>query len=200
MRRFHFILLSLIILMPAIPASAQFRYGFRFGANMADARLSHAPGYSIENKSGFSGGIIFEYQMPTSGLAFDAGLMYKFYNVKIQEDGTQAMSMGRNHLEVPVHVKYKFWISKFHDLFGPLVYTGPSLVFRVDDNQMHGINAKGVQPGWDVGIGFDVINFLQITGGYHFALGNALGSVEGAPDAKLRTNGWNVSLALLFDF
>ncbi len=55
-------------------------------------------------------------------------------------------------------------------------------------------------PGLDVGIGFDVINFVQLTAGYRFGLGNACHNLPGFPDATLLTDSWNVSATILLDF
>ncbi len=45
-----------------------------------------------------------------------------------------------------------------------------------------------------------LINFIQVTAGYRFGLGNAVKSFPDRSDAVMRTNGWNLSVSLLFDF
>ena len=194
------VILAGMIILCAVSSSAQLRYGFRFGGTFADARLKNAPDYSFVNRSGFSGGIDFEYQSPLSGLAADIALLYTRYNTRLKCNGDDARSFGRNFIEVPLHLKYKFWLPSFHNLVGPMVYTGPSLFFRLDNNHDMPIATKAVQPGWDVGVGFDIVNFIQITGGYRFGLGNNLKNLSGCPDAKMFTNGWNVAATFLFDF
>lgn len=189
-----------VIIATASSASAQFRYGFRLGASFADARLKNAPGYSLVNRSGFEGGIAFEYQHPSSGLAADIAILYNRYNVQLKAPDGATGSFGRNYLEIPLHVKYKFWLSSFHDLFAPLIQTGPSFLMRLDDNHGRAVSTNGIQPGWDVGVGIDIVNFIQITGGYRFALSNSVKSFTGCPDASIRSNGWNVAATILFDF
>lgn len=188
------------ILFLSLAANAQLRYGFRLGGSFADARLENAGSNTLSNKSGFSGGLMLEYQMPKCGLAADIAVLYTRFNTAPLIDGRREECFGKNFIEIPLHVKYKFWLSKFHDLFGPLVYTGPSVMIKAGGNSASPLASHSVLPGWDVGIGFDIVNFIQITGGYRFGLGNALKSSSEYPDARLRTNGWNVAANLIFDF
>lgn len=182
-----------------IPASAQLRYGVRLGGSIADGRIKNAEGYDMKNGSGFSGGFVLEYQLPACGFAPDIALIYTRYNSRVKASGGHTFDSGRNFIEVPVHLKYKFWLGSTHDLFAPMIYTGPSLAFRTGGGD-HLCESEEFQPGWDVGVGFDIINFIQVTGGYRFGLGNSLKSLEGFPDATVHSNGWNISATLLFDF
>lgn len=196
----QFLLLISILACCTGMASAQLRYGFRFGGDIAAARLSGVRNASLSNKSAFSGGIVLEYQMPRCGFAPDIAVLYTRYNTRLSEEGESPVSFGRNFIEVPLHLKYKFWMKSFHDLFGPMVYTGPSVAFRIGNDANAPLSSNKVQAGWDVGIGFDIVNFIQISGGYRFGLGNAIDCYPGNPDALLRTNAWNISATLLFDF
>lgn len=194
----------LFILLTAVfstgHSDAQLRYGFRFGGDFAKATLKtpetrsgveNAP--HLDNRSGFSGGLMLEYQFPKCGFAPDIALLYTRYNTRLVRPGSEPASFGRNFIEIPIHLKWKFWIPQTKNLFAPMIYTGPSFMFRLDHNKTH-----VVQPGWDLGIGFDIINFIQITAGYRFGLGNAIPNE--ADNFCLHTNGWNVSANILFDF
>ncbi len=193
-------LMLLLLCASASTAEAQLRYGFRFGGDIAAGKLSEVKDASMRNGGGFSGGLDLEYQMPTSGLAADIALLYTRFNTRLKEEGKSPESFGRNFIEVPLHFKYKFWLKSVHDLVAPMIYTGPSIFFKVGNESYAPLTSKKVQPGWDLGIGFDVINFIQITGGYRFGLGNAVKEYTAHSDAVLRTNAWNISVTLLFDF
>lgn len=167
------IIFILFILGAHAVAPAQLRYGFRFGGMFSD------PAHGLVRSSGFSGGMDLEYQFPKCGFAPDIAILYTRYN-------------RYNTIEVPLHLKYKFWIAKTHDLFAPMIFTGPSMMCRLGSSSP----SKVIQPGWDAGIGFDIINFIQITAGYRFGLGNA----SKVPGTSYRTNGWTVAATILFDF
>ena len=193
-------LIIFLFIAIAFSSQAQLRYGFRFGGDFAAASLKNAPDYSLVNGSGFTGGLMLEYQFEKNGFAPDIALTYARHNTRLSFNDEKPFSFGRNFIDVPIRFKYKFWLKSTHELFAPMIYTGPLLSFRVDHNKAFPLKSKVFQPGWDVGIGFDAINFIQITAGYRFGLGNAADSFSGCPDAVLHTNGWNITANILFDF
>ncbi len=212
---------------------AQLRYGFRFGGDFASASLGNNSDLEgppsvytgaalkevrLDNRSAFSGGLMLEYQFEKCGFAPDIAVLYTRYNTRIIPPDEKPKSLGRNFIEIPLHLKWKFWIPQTKNLFAPMIYTGPSVMFRLghDDGYIYrGIygpdysgaqftdfmptqfKTRTVQAGWDLGIGFDIVNFIQLTAGYRFGLGNALSSPS---HMTLRTNAWNLSANILFDF
>lgn len=192
--------IMLMVFGIGMSADAQLRYGFRFGGEFASASLKDAGSYFMRNRSGFSGGLDFEYQMPRCGFAPDIAVLYTRYNTQLESTETGQHNSGRDFIEVPLHLKYKFWLKSMKELFAPMVYTGPSVMFRVGDGDSDVLKSKRVQAGWDVGVGFDIVNFIQISGGYRFGLGNAVDSFAGYPEATMRSNGWHVAATILFDF
>ena len=203
MKRAQIALIAAIMVMAlctTLKAGAQLRYGFRFSGEFASASLKGADGYAVDNKSGFSGGLALEYQMPSNGFAVDIAALYTRYNTRLKAPEGRLSSFGRNFIEVPVHFKYKFWLKPVHELAAPFIYAGPSFLFRLDHDGSIPLATDRVQPGWDGGIGVDIVNFIQISGGYRFGLGNAVNSWALQQEPVLRTNGWNVAAAILFDF
>lgn len=180
--------------------SGQLRYGFRFGGDFAAASLRGAEGYSLVNRSGFTGGLDLEYQFEKFGFAPDIAVLYGRHNTRLKLRDETPHSFGRNFIDVPLRLKYKLWLRSTHDLFAPMVYTGPLFSFRLDHNDTFPLKSKVFQPAWEVGLGFDVINFIQLSGGYRFGLGNSVEDFSGFPLATLHTNGWNFSATILFDF
>ena len=199
MKKKHILLLLMAVLLSSLSAAAQLRYGFRLGGSFAKASISDAPGMSIKNGSGFSGGLLLEYQMESCGFAPDIAVLYTRYSSRLMDEVSGPAKIGRNFIEVPLHLKYKFYLSSTNNLVAPMVYTGPSLLFRLGKANPEQMQTKAMQPGWDLGIGIDIINFIQLSAGYRFGLGNAL-SQSAVPGACLHTNGWNVSANIIFDF
>lgn len=197
------IALAALLALGAQSSEAQLRYGFSFGGMIADARLSGAPGCGLDNRSAFRGGFIFEYMLPNSGLGADVSLMYSRYNTRLtgtRDDG-RPRSFGRNFIDIPLNFKYKFWLSGISGVAAPMIVTGPDFMIGVNDSHKGmSLKTKRLQPGWNVGLGIDIINFIELSGGYRFALGNSVDSFDGCPDARLRCNGWYVNAVMLFDF
>ena len=193
------LIILLVIILMSLSATAQFRYGFRLGGSFAKASLSDAPGMSMKNGSGFSGGLLLEYQMESCGFAPDIAVLYTRYSSRLIDEVSGPVKLGRDFIEVPLHLKYKFYLSSTNNLVAPMIYTGPSLLVRLGKGNPEQLSTKSLQPGWDVGIGLDIINFIQLSAGYRFGIGNAV-SQSAVPGACLHTNGWNVSANIIFDF
>lgn len=199
MKKKNCLLLLMAILLSSLSASSQLRYGFRLGGAFAKASIVNAPGMSMKNGSGFSGGVLLEYQMESCGFAPDIAVLYTRYSSKLMDEVSGPAKIGRNFIEVPLHLKYKFYLSSTNNLVAPMVYTGPTLLCRLGKANPEQMHTKAVQPGWDLGIGLDIINFIQLSAGYRFGLDNTL-SQNAVPGACLHTNGWNVSANIIFDF
>ncbi|MCH5233635.1 MAG: outer membrane beta-barrel protein [Muribaculaceae bacterium] len=197
---FKILFVFLIFGLCSASGVAQLRYGFRLGGDFAATRLTDAEGYSLVNKSGFSGGLILEYQFSKNGFAPDIGLLYGRHNTRLRYENNNPFGFGRNFIDIPIHLKYKFWLKPTHNTVAPLVYAGPTFSFKLDHKGSQPLDTKIFQPTVEVGIGFDIVNFIQITAGYHFGIGNAVKSFDMLPDARITTNGWNLSANLLFDF
>ncbi len=199
MKRNYCMLVLLVVILTSLSASSQLRYGFRLGGAIAKASLTGAPGMSMKNGSGFSGGLLLEYQMESCGFAPDIAVLYTRYSSRLIDEVSGPAKIGRNFIEVPLHLKYKFYLSSTNNLVAPMVYTGPSLLVRLGKGNPEQMSTKSVQPGWDLGIGIDIINFIQLSAGYRFGLGNAV-SDSAVPGTCLHTNGWNVAANIIFDF
>lgn len=194
------LLFLLLLFTGVLSTSSQLRYGFRFGGDFAASRLKNVPGYSIKNGSGFAGGLMLEYQFEKFGFAPDIAVTYGRHNSRLKPKEGEPFSYGRNFIDIPIRLKYKFWLKSTKDLFAPMIYTGPVFSCRLGHDKEEILQTKGFQPGWDVGVGFDAINFIQITAGYRFGLGNAVKNFADVPDAVLKTDGWNLSVNIIFDF
>lgn len=199
MKKNYCLLILLTLFLTSLPATAQLRYGFRLGGSIAKATLSDAPGMTMRNGSGFSGGLLLEYQMENNGFAPDIAVLYTRYSSRLIDEVSGPARLGRDFIEIPLHLKYKFFLSSTNNIIAPMVYTGPSLLIRLGKGNPEQMSTKSVQPGWDLGIGLDIINFIQLSAGYRFGLGNAV-SQSVVPGVCLHTNGWNVSANLIFDF
>lgn len=199
MKNKNCLLLIMAALLTSLCAEAQLRYGFRLGGTFATPSLSDAPGMSMKNGSGFSGGLFLEYQMESNGFAPDIAVLYTRYSSRLMDEVAGPAKIGRNFIEVPLHLKYKFFLSSTNHLLAPMVYTGPSMLVRLGKGNPEQMSTRSVQPGWDLGLGIDIINFIQLSAGYRFGLGNAV-SRSAVPGTCLHTNGWNVSANIIFDF
>ena len=172
------ILIALCLLLSTIAAQSQLRYGILLGGE-----FTRPTGNTAAGGSGFTGGLQLEYKLPMCGLAFGTSATYQRRTINAGE------KLGGDFIAVPVAVKYKFPLPIFKELAGPLLFTGPNFAWRVSDAE-----GKNFHLGWDVGIGIDIINFIQLTAGYRFGINNVY-----TPTATIRDSGWFFNAGLLFD-
>lgn len=197
--------ISALVLTGAVALSthAQWRYGVRAGGDISTARLSHAPNGKLQRGSGFSGGLTLEYHF-LEPLAADVSILYTRMPNKMADglDSDMIQRVGSDYLQIPLTVKYKHWLPSTRNLAAPYLFTGPDMMVRLDGDKTH--DMRRFMPGWQIGIGFDVINFIQIQAGYRFALTDAfpshdyVGAHVKAP--SMRTDAVTISAAILFDF
>lgn len=191
-------LMLLILLMGIGAAQAQFRFGVKAGANFNKLDLeSFGANFETDNGAGFTGGVMTEFQVPIVGLCFDASLMYTRMNGSI--DGVQS-SEAKNFFQIPINIKYKFDLPVVGNLVAPYIFTGPDFAFKLggDDDVF---KTKTFQCAWNVGIGVELINHLQIGGSYGFGINNICDEVIGInvnDNIKTHNNYWTLTAAWLF--
>lgn len=206
----RFLAVVAIVAMTCGAANAQFRFGIKAGANFNSLKLSD-PVSSLkpDNGTGFTGGVMTEFQVPIIGICADASLMYTRMNAKV--DGvdpanssdllSETTSGARNFFEIPVNIKYKLSLPAVSSIVAPYAFTGPSFAFKLGGNN-DVFKTKTFQCAWNVGIGVELIRHLQISGSYAFGINNVMDKmVDGintTSDIKLRNNYWTVSAAWLF--
>lgn len=201
MKRILIALMALVLTAGA--ASAQVRFGIKAGANFNKIRVKDG-NLDPANSCGFNAGVMTEFTVPIVGLNFDASLLYSRMN---NETGGKVIDgktkYGKNFLEIPINIKYKFNIPMVSGIVAPYIFTGPSFAFKLDKT----ILDRTFQSTWNVGIGVQLIRHLQISGSYGFGMNNIMQKVltQEAPGADLTSaqikaynNYWTVSAAWLF--
>lgn len=210
--RFNFVrisgvalILMSVMLMP-FATKSQFRYGIRVGGEINTSHLTGATDFSIKHGSGFSGGFTFDYMSESIGLGADISLLYTHGATRIHcgdpHSATREYQLGNDFIQIPLHAKYIFPLKTTGKIAGPFIYTGPTLLMRLDgDADGSPVSTRRLQPGWDLGAGFDIVNFIQLSAGYRFGLSDAFHGYKGLDgDSRLRNDGVTISVALLFDF
>lgn len=167
------------------PVSLRFKIGGVFE--------TPTPTHLWDGGSGFAGGVTCEWQSSSSGIAVGASLNYERRTMNYAGDALTLIGYeppqdaGGDFLALPIDVKYKFMLPALKELAGPYVLTGPDIALRLSKG-----GGRQAHVGWNFGVGFDIINHFQVSGGYRLGL-NKL-DYDGLRDS----GGW-VSVAVLFD-
>lgn len=185
--------------------SAQARFGFgpKVGMNFSELHISGG-NYDSKNRCGFTGGVTAEYIAPFLGLGADISLMYAHQKTSVERtDGIYSYKedVSGNFFEIPLHVKYELSIPAISNILAPYIYTGPSVAFKLGGDDSYA-NTKKTQWGWDLGLGIQLINHLQIGAGYTFGINKiakqAYNDLNTGHDIKVKNNYWTVTAAWMF--
>ena len=201
------IMLALMVAIVGISsANAQFRFGIKAGMNINKIHFSDVnKNLQPDNSCGWNAGVMAEFTVPIVGLCFDASLLYSRMNNAISDDVDGAakdvtdsdMTYGKNFLEIPLNIKYKFQIPVVASIIKPYLFTGPSFAFKLDKSIMD----KTFQAAWNVGVGLELFRHLQIAGSYGFGMNNVakeLFNEANVETLKAKNNYWTISAAYLF--
>ena len=201
------IMLALMVAIVGISsANAQFRFGIKAGMNINKIHFSDVnKNLQPDNSCGWNAGVMAEFTVPIVGLCFDASLLYSRMNNAISDDVEGAakdmtdsdMTYGKNFLEIPINIKYKFQIPVVASIIKPYLFTGPSFAFKLDKSIMD----KTFQAAWNVGVGLELFRHLQIAGSYGFGMNNVAKEVFNEANVetlKAKNNYWTISAAYLF--
>lgn len=199
MKSYKKILLTLLIAVVSMGmAQAQLRFGIKAGLNLNSLHLNSAPAtFSKDNKCGYTVGLMTEFKVPLIGLCFDLSAMYTRMNTDIDENNVD-QKIGKDFLEIPINIKYKFGLPVVGNFFTPYIFTGPDFAFKLNKNTGHALKTKTCQTAWNVGLGFELLKHLQISGSYGFGMNNVAKHWTNAENIKVKNNYWTVTAAYLF--
>lgn len=203
----------LAVLVSSLSANAKFGIGPKVGVNINKLSFSGKNVakdlLSSDNRAGFNVGLTAEYIAPVLGLGADISLMYAYqsttvgYNFNVPGMGSlkDSEKIHGSFFEIPLHLKYKLSIPAAEKIVAPYLYTGPSVAFKLSGGDSYG-STKKTQWGWDLGLGLQLIQHLQIGAGYTFGINKVAGIVDGdlntSGDIKVKSNYWSVTAAWMF--
>lgn len=199
----------LVVLTAVVPAQAQFKFGIKAGLNVNKIHFNKSILNDMENNStGWTAGVMAEFNVPVIGLALDASLMYTRMNnstgdiISTDNAGNpsemdNAKIYGKNFIEIPINVKYKFSIPVVASIFKPYVFTGPTFAFKLDKGY-DDLSTRTTQVAWNVGLGLEFLSHLQIGASYGFGINDIAKHWIEVSDMKMRNNYWTVTAAYLF--
>lgn len=221
-----FALAALLVAGSAGLAQAgQFSFGVKAGLNVNKLKFNEDIA-SASNSCGWTAGVMADFTVPIIGIGADVSLMYSRMNNAsdvnysgVQPlppvlDGTTVVTptdnvYGKNFLEIPVNIKYKFTIPVVASIIKPYVFTGPQFGLRLDKNVkdvLHNIESRTFQMNWNIGLGVELIGHLQVGASYGIGCNSVVKSLVtsttgiNASDEpyKVKNNYWTVTAAWLF--
>ena len=204
------ILLAVMVLI-AVPAKSQIKFGIKGGLNISSVHFNKDL-VGKDNVTGFNIGPMVEVMAPIMGVGFDAAILYsqKGIGVKSEKDikkglettsvGGVKTSMKTDYIDVPVNLKWKFGLP----IIKGYLAAGPYVGFRVGGDKLWDIpgsvgdqlKAKSFNAGLNLGAGVELIKHLQV--GFNYVLGLTDDYSASKLELNGKNRGWSITAAILF--
>lgn len=188
-----------LILAAAAPASAQFRWGIKAGATVNKLSFDKDV-ISSDNRTGFTGGLMFEFTAPLIGIGMDASVLYanRSFEYTYDNNGVTATDhKTRSYIDIPLNLKYKLGLPGIGKFITPFVTTGPDFSFLCSKKNIeNAFKNKSFDFAWNFGLGVQFLNKLQLAANYGLGITNSVSGNDAMYDSKNRT--WTITAAWLF--
>ncbi len=203
------------IVLAALPAAAQFRFGPRVGVEVNSMRLNSSV-FDNDNRAGFTGGVQAEFTIPIVNLAFDLSVMYvhRVGDSSLKNttgnnpDDEQLLNSSRfknrDYIEIPLNFKYKIGLPIVGKVFAPYIFTGPSVAFLTSKRAItDAYKNKAVDVAWNFGLGVQLFTHLQVGASYGLGITKTveklnLGGITSGTPIEGKNNYWTITAAWLF--
>lgn len=193
--------LAALMLLTAVPASAQLKWGVKAGLNITKPSLSMDI-VKTENHTGFFVGPMAEFTVPIIGVGADISLLYNNKGMTIQQVLTgQEYNQTLHYIDIPINLKYTYGLGSIAGVF---VTTGPQFSFNIGSKKLNvgDYTLRSSEFSWNVGLGAKLFSHLQVAYNYNIAVGKTsdVTYTVGADIIKksLKNNTHQISLAYMF--
>lgn len=159
-------------------------------------------------KIGGSAGIFGELMIPGIGFGIDVGLRYQLNGAKVNFGERPVWSgapdyMGNEDvwfhtLQIPLNLRFKYTrLDGVERIVAPFVFAGPVFTFNLATNKIPVIEHPGGTVAIQLGAGAELIEHLQISGGYYFGVSYQVRTIK-LENFSARPQGWFINAAWLF--
>lgn len=190
-------IILILIVLTALPAAAQVRFGVRGGLTLGEMRFDRDI-INSDNRVGYTGGLLLDLNIPVIGLGVEVSAMYTHRKNRLTDHDR---IFKRHYLDIPVYARYKLSLPAINKVFEPLVFTGPSISVLFNENAPSNYDNSKTYLSWDVGVGADLFRHLRLTGTYGLGISRALKYIDSEYTGD-KVNGkdsyWTLSAAWLF--
>ncbi|MCM1450400.1 MAG: PorT family protein [Clostridiales bacterium] len=195
-------LLTVLVIAAAsiVPAQAQFKWGIKAGVAVNSLKFNKDV-VNSDNRAGFTGGLMADFTVPVVGIGFDASVLYAARSVDFSYTGsdgvTDVTKKTRSYIDIPINLKYKIGLPIVGKIVTPFLTTGPDFSFLLSkENMGDAVKNKTFDFAWNVGLGVQLLNHVQIAASYGFGLTKSASQDQSLYTGKNRC--WTITAAYLF--
>ena len=202
-----FVLLFLFSLLATMPAAAQFSYGLKAGANLAQKPSTEINELkdNIKGGTGWFVGPNVKYVFSAIGLGVEADVLYS--QTKLDLAGQSITSQS---IDIPLYLRFEFSLPLVKKFLEPFIAVGPQFGWNIgekeisldylknEDYSKYTLNNSDIS--FNIGAGVTLFEHLQLHCNYNLALGKTaeIKNFDATEAMELKTSKWQLSLAYLF--
>ena len=188
MRSYIKFLIISVALLSAISSVAQpvRRWGVTVGGNYNEIHFKQTDIFESDRMFGGSVGITGDMMIPGVGFGIDGSILYTLRqgrlhlgDRRIWESQGLGNEVARQHyIDVPINLKFRYSkLGGLESTLMPFIYAGPTFSFLVGHNKVgDALKYTPVNVLLHAGIGVELFNKVQVSGGYSFSVGQNLGT------------------------
>ena len=205
MKNLKIFLIAAAMILGAVAARAEFRWGPTAGVNLSTLNFSQEL-FSVDRSVGEVAGITGEMMFPGIGFGIDIGAMYSMQGATLNlgrwpiwaVDGYGKERCYLHTLSIPVDLRFKWTrMNGIEDYVAPFVFGGPVFNFTVAHNKLDAMDYAVGSIGVQAGLGFEVMRRWQIQGSYVWGMTYALKAVK-LQDFSARERYWTLRATYFF--
>ena len=201
------IAVTAVMLVMAMTAEAQTKFGVRAGANLVNMKISDGiDNLKGNNRAGFYVGPTVKFTLPIVGLGVDASALYDQRTSEVSYEG-KTESLTARAITIPVNVRYGIGLGGVADIFA---FAGPQVAFNISKdkslyNNVSDWTWKSSSFSVNVGIGATILSKVEVKANYNIACGKTgEATYQDATAAVVKSafksnyNSWQLGVAYYF--
>lgn len=167
-------------------AQPQRRWGITASGNYNEIHFKQTDIFDSDRMFGGSLGITGELMIPGVGFGIDGSILYTLRQGKLHfgdkyawsSQGIETQSVQLHYVDVPLNLKFRYAnLGGFESTMMPFIYAGPTFSFLAGHSKANdALKYTTVSVLLHAGIGVELFNRVQISGGYSFSIGQNLGT------------------------
>lgn len=198
-----------VALLCAVSSYAQpeRRWGVTIGGNYNEIHFKQTDIFDSDRMFGGSIGLTGDMMIPGVGFGIDASILYTLRQGKVhfgdkrawESQGIETQAVQLHYIDIPLNLKFRYSrLGGLESSIMPFVYAGPTFSFLAGHNKVgNALDYTTVNVLLHAGVGVELFNKVQISGGYSFSVGQNLKTkILDQHEAKLRT--WFVQATYFF--
>ncbi|MBQ5509460.1 MAG: outer membrane beta-barrel protein [Muribaculaceae bacterium] len=177
-----------IALLSALSSVAQpvRRWGITVGGNYNEIHFKQSDLFDSDRMFGPSIGVTGDMMIPGVGFGIDASILYTMRQGRLHLGDRrvwESLGLGnevarQHYIDVPLNLKFRYSrLGGLESTLMPFIYAGPTFSFLAGHSKANdALKYTTMSVLLHAGIGVELFNRVQISGGYSFSIGQNLGT------------------------